>query len=186
MNKIIPFELLKNADLIKGATYKGGTAPNLSSEPISKLLPVGNQAGIRFSGTAAAPDLVVLYTTFKDKDWPDEIIDNKVIYFGDNKSPGKEIHDLPGNQALRSIFNNFYLKGEYPLILLFSKGNEGFDRVFQGVLAPGYDGMNEMEDLVAVWKTRGGTRFQNYKAVFTILPIEVLNRKNIESVKHAK
>ena len=183
---MIPFELLKNADLIKGATYKGGGAPNLSSEPISKLLPVGNQAGIRFSGTAAGPELVVLYTTLRDNDWPDVIMDDKVIYYGDNKSPGKEIHDLSGNQVLRSIFNNFYLKGEYPLILLFSKGLKGFDRIFHGVLAPGYKGLNEMEDLVAVWKTKEGKRFQNYKAIFTILPVEIVDRKNIESIKHVK
>lgn len=150
MNKIIPFELLKNVDLIKGATYKGDTARNLSSEPISKLLPVGNQGGIRFSGTTAEPKPVVLYITLKDNDWPDEILSNKVIYYGDNKLPGKGIHDLPGNQVLRSIFNNFYLKGKYPLILLFSKGFEGFDRVFHGVLSPGFDGLNEMEDLIAV------------------------------------
>src|SRR5690349_2053165 len=138
MSRIISFELLKEADLIKGATYKGGTASNLSSEPISRLLPVGNQGGIRYSGTAAVPKLVVLYTTLKNNDWPDEILSDKLIYYGDNKLPGKEIHDLPGNQALRSIFNNFYLKREYPLILLFSKGFEGFDRVFRGVLSPAF------------------------------------------------
>lgn len=180
MDKVIPFELLKDADLIKGATYKGGSASNLSSEPISKLLPVGNQSGIRFSGTTAFSKLVVLYTTLKDNDWPDEIISNKVVYYGDNKSPGKEIHDLPGNQVLRSIFNNFYLKKEYPLILLFSKGHEGFDRIFHGVLAPGFKDLDEMEDLIAVWKTKNGERFQNYKAVFTLLHTEVLTRENIK------
>lgn len=180
MSKTIPFEFLKKADLIKGATYKGGKINNLSSEPISKIVPVGNQSGIRFSGKAESPKIVVLYTSLADDDWPDEIIHNKVIYYGDNKSPGKEIHDLPGNKALRSIFNNFYLKGEYPLILLFSKGSEGFDRIFQGVLIPGYVGLNEMEDLIAVWKTKDGKRFQNYKAVFSILPIDILERKNIE------
>jgi len=180
MDKIIPFELLQNADLIRGALYKGGRVPNLSSEPISKLLPVGNQSGIRFSGSTISPKLVVLYTTLKDNDWPDEILSNKVIYYGDNKSPGKEIHDLPGNQVLRSIFNAFYLKNEYPLILLFSKGSERFDRIFHGVLMPGYNELSEMEDLIAVWKTKKEERFQNYKAVFTLLPTEVVKRENIE------
>lgn len=180
MNKVIPFELLKKADLIKGATYKGGKATNLSSEPISKLLPVGNQAGIRFSGATGSPKLVTLYTTLKDNEWPDEISADKVTYYGDNKSPGKEIHDLPGNQVLRSVFNNFYLRNEYPLILLFSKGIEGFDRVFHGVLAPGFKGLGETEDLIAIWKTKDGKRFQNYKAVFTLLPIEIIERKSLE------
>lgn len=182
MDKVVPFEVLKDSDLIKGATYKGGNASNLSSKPISKLLPVGNQSGIRFTGSTISPKLVVLYTTLNDNDWPDEIISNKVIYYGDNKSPGKEIHDLPGNQVLRSIFNNFYLKKEYPLILLFSKGLEGFDRVYHGVLMPSYKGLNEMEDLVAVWKTKDKERFQNYKAVFTIVPTEIVARKDITSL----
>ncbi|WP_276682443.1 hypothetical protein [Empedobacter brevis] len=182
MDKVIQFESLKDSDLIKGATYKGGRIPNLSSEPISKLLPIGNQSGIRFSGSSISPKLIVLYTTFKDNDWPDELISNKVIYYGDNKSPGKEIHDLPGNQVLRSIFNNFYLKKEYPLILLFSKGLEGFDRIFHGILRPGYNGLNEMEDLIAVWKTKNEERFQNYKAVFTLLPTEIVKRDYIESL----
>jgi hypothetical protein len=180
MHKIIPFESLKNADLVKGAIYKGGKAANLSSEPISKLLPVGNQSGIRFSGTIGVPKLVTLYTTLTDNEWPDEISADKVIYYGDNKSPGKEIHDSPGNQVLRSVFNNFYLRNEYPLILLFSKGIEGFDRVFHGVLAPGFKGLGETEDLIGIWKTKDGKRFQNYKAVFTLLPTEIIERECLE------
>ncbi|MCE7066681.1 hypothetical protein [Dyadobacter sp. CY326] len=182
MSKVIPFNFLKTSDLIKGATYEGGIASNLSSEPISKLLPVGNQAGIRFIGTVATPRLVVLYTTLNDRDWPDELTSDKVIYFGDNKSPGKEIHDTIGNQVLRSIFHSFYLRKSYPPILLFSKGFKGFDRIFRGILAPGYEGLNEMEDLIAVWRTKEGERFQNYRAVFNILPVEIVERDTLESI----
>ena len=47
---IIDFNKLNKSDLIKDCICKGGDANNLSSEPISKILPVGNQSGIRFAG----------------------------------------------------------------------------------------------------------------------------------------
>lgn len=181
MNEIIDFEDIKTSDLIKGAIYKGGSANNLSSEPISKILPVGNQSGIRFSGKSESPSVVVLYSTFKDKDWPDSLENDLVVFFGDNKVPGKEIHDLPGNRVHRSIFNNYYLSknNSFPLILLFSKGHSGFDRKFEGVLKPGYKGFQETEDLIAIWKSKEGNRFQNYKATFTLLPVERIDRKTL-------
>lgn len=180
MQTIIQFKDLKTADLIKGATYKGGEANNLSSEPISKLLPVGNQSGIRFSGKSNNPKVVVLYTTLYDKDWPDSIENEIVTYYGDNKSPGKELHSLPGNQLLKSIFTNYHLSGEkiFPPIYLFSKGEVGFDRIFHGALKPGHKDISEMEDLVAIWKTKDGKRFQNYKAIFTLLPVDRIERKD--------
>jgi hypothetical protein len=178
MDHVFDFNNLRNADLIKGALYKGGEANNLSSEPISKMLPVGNQSGIRFKGRVEKPEIVVLYFTFKDIDWPDSLVGNCLVYFGDNKSPGKEIHELPGNKILRSIFNNFYLSNSvyFPPIYLFSKGKRGFDRIFEGVLRPGHDGFDESEDLVAFWKTKGVNRFQNYRAIFSLLPIEIVRR----------
>ena len=181
--RIIEFEDLNTSDLIKGALYKGGSASNLSSEPISKLLPVGNQAGIRFAGNADNPLLVVLYTTFADNDWSDSIVGDKITYYGDNKAPGKEIHELPGNKALRAVFNTYHLSNKklFPPILLFVKGGTGFDRIFEGLLRPGYEGLDESEDLVAIWKTKEGKRFQNYKAVFSILPNERIDRKALLS-----
>lgn len=186
MKKVINFNELSSANLIKGAIYKGGQLNNLSSEPISKLLPVGNQSGIRYAGRSDNPSLVVLYTTLADNDWPDSITGDKIIYYGDNKTPGKEIHDLPGNKVLRSLFNNYYLstKEIFPPILLFSKGETGFDRIFEGMLKPGYAGIEETEDLVAIWKTKKGMRFQNYKAVFTLLPVDIIERvKLISNIK---
>ena len=40
---------------------------------------------------------------------------------------------------------------------------------FLGLAVPGAEGMGQDEDLVAVWRLKNGERFQNYKAVFTIL-----------------
>ena len=81
MKTVIEFNKLATTDLIKGAIYKGGVVNNLSSEPISKLLPVGNQSGIRFSGKIENPNVVVLYSTFKNPDWPDSIEDDLVTYY---------------------------------------------------------------------------------------------------------
>ena len=37
-------------------------------------------------------------------------------------------------------------------------------------------GLSGTEDLVAVWKTTNGQRFQNYRAIFTILVVSVITR----------
>ena len=95
---IIDFNKLNKSDLIKDCICKGGDANNLSSEPISKILPVWNQSGIRFAGTSEQPSLVVHYSTFSDIDWPDLINGDLVTYYGDNKEPGREIHETLGNR----------------------------------------------------------------------------------------
>lgn len=182
--KIIDFNKLNKSDLIKDCICKGGDANNLSSEPISKILPVGNQSGIRFAGTAEQPSLVVLYSTFSDIDWPDLINGDLVTYYGDNKEPGREIHETLGNRLFRGIFNNLHLnrKNEVPPIFLFSKGSAGFDRIFKGLLVPGSTNHLETEDLIAIWKTQNNQRFQNYKAIFTLLPVQTITRKWINDI----
>lgn len=181
---IIDFNKLNKSDLIKDCICKGGDANNLSSEPISKILPVGNQSGIRFAGTSEQPSLVVLYSTFSDIDWPDLINGDLVTYYGDNKEPGREIHETLGNRLFRGIFNNLHLnrKNEVPPIFLFSKGSTGFDRIFKGLLVPGSTNHLETEDLIAIWKTQNNQRFQNYKAIFTLLPVQIITRKWINDI----
>lgn len=181
---VIYFNKLNKSDLIKDCICKGGDANNLSSEPISKILPIGNQSGIRFAGTSEQPSLVVLYSTFSDIDWPDLINGDLVTYYGDNKEPGREIHETLGNRLFRGIFNNLHLnrKNEVPPIFLFSKGTMGFDRIFKGLLVPGSPNHLETEDLIAIWKTKNDQRFQNYKAIFTLLPVQIITRKWINDI----
>jgi hypothetical protein len=164
--------------------YTGGNAKNLSSEPISKLLPVGNQAGIRYGGNIESPFIGVLFSTFEDIDWPDRIKGNVLIYYGDNKSPDREIHETPGNKFLRNIFGYFHLKQriDIPPIFLFSKQGQGFERRFDGLVVPGNYQYDQSSDLVAIWQTKNGKRFQNYRAVFTILDTQVISRKWIEDI----
>jgi hypothetical protein len=47
---------------------------------------------------------------------------------------------------------------------------------FKGLAVPGFPGLPSTTDLVAVWKTTKGQRFQNYRSVFTVLDIPVVPR----------
>jgi hypothetical protein len=60
-------------------------------------------------------------------------------------------------------------RARVPPFLLFDKPGTGRDVRFRGLLAPGSDRISGEEDLVAVWRTTGRQRFQNYRARFTVL-----------------
>lgn len=94
------------------AVYAGGTAGNVSDDPLARLLPgVGNQGGFRFSGSPTRQDVrfAVLFTTGNQPDWPDDLDPRTGIftYYGDNRSPGADLHDTPrrGNLLLRDTFD---------------------------------------------------------------------------------
>lgn len=40
----------------------------------------------------------------------------------------------------------------------------------------------ETEDLIAIWKTKNNQRFQNYKAIFTLLPVQTITRRWIDDI----
>jgi Restriction endonuclease AspBHI N-terminal len=54
--------------------------------------------------------LCVLYSELADPDWPDElrVETGALIYYGDNKRPGHELHDTQrsGNLILRNLFED--------------------------------------------------------------------------------
>lgn len=180
------FDSLREADLTVGSVYRGGTAGTAGDDPIDRLVRCGNMGGFRFRGTNAEPryDLVVLYTTFRDSDWPDHLDESSglLTYYGDNKHPGRELHDTPrgGNLLLRNVFA--FLHGapaerdRIPPFFVFSKTGEGRDVRFHGVAAPGATDVPETEDLVATWQTKGNERFQNYRAIFSLLELPTAPR----------
>lgn len=47
---------------------------------------------------------------------------------------------------------------------------------FVGLAVPGAKDVSPIEDLVAVWRTTAGQRFQNYRALFTILDAGIIQR----------
>jgi hypothetical protein len=131
-----------------------------------------------------AVQLVVLYTSGAEPDWPDELdpYTGAFTYFGDNRSPGRELHDTPrkGNLLLRTVFERAHSgrdgRAKVPPFLLFDKPGTGRDVRFRGLLAPGSDRISGEEDLVAVWRTTRGQRFQNYRARFTVLNTSSITR----------
>lgn len=172
--------------------YIGGRDGNTSDDPIHYLAGVGNQGGFRFLGTIVNPKLIVLSSNQKDLDWPDNLDPEHGVYtyYGDNKSPGKELHDTSraGNELLRNVFEKAHggaLKRQFvPPILVFTNAGTYRDTVFRGLAVPGVEGLDAGSDLIALWKTKNDKRFQNYQAKFTILDEPEISRAWLEDVKN--
>lgn len=190
--KAYKFCNLRNADLVVDAIYEGGATGNTSDDPISRLLPgSGNAGGFRAAGTGDAKRFVVLYSSGRDMNWPDSIDLNmgQFVYFGDNKKPGQELHKTHGNRILRNVFEWLHelphkrnLVPPFFVFTNFPTRNSSRSVQFRGLVAPGYPGMPPTEDLVATWRTSGGRRFQNYRAVFSLLNIPVVPRTWLNSL----
>ena len=194
MTRIFSFEDLPTADLVVDAIYEGGSAGNTSSDPIAKLLPgAGNQGGFRASGLGLKRKFVVLYSSGEEGDWPDRLDLNtgQFVYYGDNRTPGHDLHDTRrrGNLLLKAAFENAHgdaaKRAEVPPFFVFTKcptAKSNRSVQFKGLAAPGFPGLPMTEDLVAVWKTTAGERFQNYRSVFTVLNTATVPRAWIESL----
>jgi hypothetical protein len=191
MAKVFPFSALPTADLVIDAVYEGGTKGNTAGDVLGKLIPgAGNQGGFRAVGSWDAPRLVILYSSMDDADWPDfiDVYTGVFTYFGDNKKPGFDLHDTPrrGNKLLQSCFAILHnapdQKVKIPPFLVFTKGSKGRDVVFRGLAVPGVEA-DPADDLVAIWRSKKGERFQNYRAKFTILDIGTVSREWVDGVK---
>lgn len=178
-------------DLRSGTTYRGASA-SIGDEPISTLLPCGNMGGFRIKGSVddETARLVALVTTFGEVDWPDQLDLEKrrFVYFGDNRKPGRDLHSTPrhGNELLRWAFAAIHTadhrRSSMPPFFVFSKAGEFRAVQYHGVAVPGAPDCDESEDLVATWTTHGNDRFQNYRAIFTLLDIPIAPRAWIEEI----
>lgn len=74
---------------------------------------------------------------------------------------------------------------DVPPFLVFTKGMKGRDVVFRGLAVPSIIGLAS-DDLVAVWKSASGQRFQNYRATFAILNVAVISRSWIIDVQRGQ
>lgn len=173
------------ADLIVDATYQGDRRGGAGDDPLPRLVGVSTGGGFRYRGRLDHLELVVLTSNKRDPDWPDSL-DRETgtyTYYGDNKTPGRELHDTPrfGNAILELVFANAEAgragRERVPPILVFSSAGVRRDVIFLGLAVPGTVGQSGMEDLVAVWRTRDDRRFQNYRARFTILRVEAVSRR---------
>lgn len=184
------FSDLSDADLVIDAIYRGGRKGHAGDDPLSRLLEVSNQGGFRYRGNLDALEMLVLTSTLCDPDWPDNLDRQTGIftYFGDNKHPGRALHDTPrnGNDVLRRIFELSHSgtegRSKVPPTFVFANAGEGRDVLFLGLAVPGSIDLRPSEDLVAVWKTSKGRRFQNYRAQFTILDIPLVSRLWIRDI----
>jgi hypothetical protein len=196
------FADLAKAELVLGCVYRGGSAGNHGDDPIARLIPgSGNQGGFRAvrakqtggPGQTSRPRpvrLVILYTTGKDPDWPDSLDERTGIftYYGDNKTPGAELHDTPrkGNLLLADVFARCYGSPEdrrqAPPFLLFTKARSGRDVRFGGLLAPGCASSKLADDLQVFQRTKDGDLYQNYVARFTVLDVPTVTRAWIDEV----
>lgn len=183
--------LLQTKELIVDNVYQGGRNGNASDDPLHSLTGTGNQGGFRYTGSVSQPNLIVLSSSQKDLDWPDNIDKETGIYtyYGDNKQPGKELHDTgrSGNQLLRNIFemihSNPTKRHLVPPILVFANAGPFRDVIFLGLAVPGAQGLDPTSDLIAIWKIKDGKRFQNYQAKFTILDVGSVSREWLEDVR---
>lgn len=192
--RIVPYSELSHCDLHVDAVYEGDQGGKLAGEALSKILPgIGNLGGFRPAGRGEDKRLVALFTTGEDKDWPDvlDLSTGQFIYFGDNKAPGHELHDTGpgGNSILRRVFSLLHTspprRSLIPPFFVFKKyptavSTRSFQ--FKGLAVPGFVGLPPTADLVAVWKTTEGQRFQNYRSVFTVLDAGVISRAWIDDL----
>jgi hypothetical protein len=173
---------LRDADLHIDAIYEGGRRGNASDDPLHTLMGVSNSGGFRYLGRLEELKLLVLTSSLTEPDWPDSLDTETGLftYYGDNRKPGRELHHTPrfGNEILRKIFEAAPMergaRKSIAPIFLFSSTGSWRDVRFLGLAVPGAS--NASEDLIAIWKTISGKRFQNYRARFTVLDVAVISR----------
>lgn len=177
----VAFAGLGTADLVVDALYAGGSNGNTGDDPMSRLVPgIGNQGGFRYAGSPSRSTvkLAVLYTSGGETDWPDhlDVQTGTFTYYGDNRTPGRALHETPrsGNLLLQYSFAASHgtaaERAGVPPFLLFEKAAASGRSVrFRGLLAPGGPVLTSDDELAAIWRATGGRRFQNYRSRFTVL-----------------
>jgi hypothetical protein len=192
--RVFKHEELSKSDLVIDAVYEGGTAGHAGDDSLTKLLPgAGNRGGFRAAGRGKIKKFVVLYSSGEDPDWPDnlDLETGRFTYYGDNKKPGHELHDTPrkGNLLLKNSFEWLHANPKQrlsiPPFFIFHKHPtvaSSWSSQFRGLAVPGAAGLSGISDLVAVWKSTKGQRFQNYRAIFTVLDVPVIPRAWIEDL----
>lgn len=190
-NFTVPASALATTDLHVDATYEGSRIGNAADDALSKLLSVDNQGGFRKRGSANGKlHLLVLLTGTDDPDWPDDLDPETGVftYYGDNKKPGQDLLKTGrrGNLILQRVFaaaqGAATERAEVPPIFVFSKAGTHRDVTFLGLAVPGATGLRASEELVAIWHTSSGRRFQNYRARFTILDAQQISRAWLDSL----
>lgn len=197
MNTIhrIPFKDLKRSGLFVDTIYEGGNDKNIGDEVLSKLLHVGNSGGFRKCMRAIdgrkTKDVayVCIYTTGEELEWRDELDRTlgRFTYWGDNRKVGNPLTKtkLGGNEFLQEIYSNLALglRKYIAPVFVFQK-YFGRDVMFCGLAVPGDRRMNPQDSLVSVWAQNSDGRYQNYKAIFTILDVSYINQRWLDDLEN--
>jgi hypothetical protein len=186
----VGFSDLTSTDLLVDAVYQGGRSGNSRDDPLSRLLSVSNSGGFRYRGNLTNLEMVVLTSTQIDPDWPDALDRETGIYtyYGDNKRPGVALHETrrKGNSLLKIIFEQAHggpeERRKVPPIFVFTNTGTWRDVLFLGLAIPGTSDLRSSEELVAIWRLAKGLRFQNYRARFTILNVQVISRSWLNDI----
>ncbi len=168
------------------------------ADPLNRLVNVSNYGGFRYRGTKDKPTLIVLTSNFLEPDWPDELdsATGRFVYYGDNRIPGRDLYGTGrfGNHLLHVLFDHLHHGRRHlcPPILVFAALRTKRSFAFRGLAVPGFPGVPPTQDLVSIWKSVSGQRFQNYRAIFTILDEATIEKcwideakKGLPSVKNA-
>ncbi|MGX1322568.1 hypothetical protein AB7M17_006021 [Bradyrhizobium sp. USDA 377] len=189
--RIIPPDQLTTSDLYVDAIYEGGRRGNMGDDPLPRLMRVDNLGGFRYRGKVLGKlHMLVLTSSMSDADWPDSLDRETGVftYYGDNKKPGQELHKTgrDGNFILQKMFNaarsGIEGRREVPPTFLFANTGTWRDMIFLGLAVPGASDLDSSEELVAIWRTAKGQRFQNYRARFTVLDASVISRAWIDKL----
>ena len=163
----------------------------MGDDPLPRLVRVDNLGGFRYRGKVAGRlHMLVLTTSMSDPDWPDALDRETGVftYYGDNKKPGRELHDTgrDGNFILQKMFEaargGVDGRRDVPPTFIFANSGTWRDMIFLGLAVPGASDLDSSEELVAIWRSAGGQRFQNYRARFTVLDAPVISRAWIDSL----
>jgi len=108
--------------------------------------------------------------------------------YGDNREPGRNLHDTArdGNLLLRDSFEAAHGtaagRSTVAPFFLFERTSPGWAVRFRGLLAPGAETLSADDDLNAIWRSKGGLRFQNYRAKFSLLDVPEVSRHWIDDL----
>ena len=190
MKRISYYEIAFN-NLVVDCVYEDSRelGSPLKGQPLLKIFPgIGNMKGIRVAGRKPHWTLYVLTSTQREADWPDVLDESSGVltYWGDNRTPGRELHHASGNLMFREIFERANgtkeSRASVPPGFYFTPGDQGRDIVFRGLVVPKTVHSDNAEDLIAVWRSTGGERFQNYRAKFSIIDTSEINLDWISSI----
>ena len=191
----VPFKSLKGSGLFVDTVYEGGNNKNISSEVLSKLLHVGNSGGFRkcmkvVDGKKTKDAAYVcIYTTGEELEWRDELDRTlgRFTYWGDNRKAGNPLTKTKfgGNEFLQNIYSNLALglRKRIAPVFVFQKYC-GRDVMFCGLAVPGDRRMNPQDALVSVWAQNNDGRYQNYKAIFTVLDVPNIDQRWLNDLEN--